>query len=89
MLFRSDALRRGSIDFALFYSPRTAAIFAELAVRAGVADCCATMMAFSISRAADAALAGLRWLDRRVAERPNQSSLLEALDRVLSERGRR
>ena len=84
----TEGLRSGSIDFALFYSPRTAAIFAELAAHAGVAECCATMMAVSISRAADAALAGLRWLDRRIAERPNQSSLLEAVDRVLSERGR-
>lgn len=78
------ALRGGSIDFALFFSPRTAAIFAELAVVAGVAECCSTITALSISRAVDRALADLRWLDRRVAERPNQSALLEALDRVLS-----
>ena len=83
-----EALRTGSIGFALFYSPRTAAIFAELAAVAAVAECCATIMAVSISRPTDAGLAGLRWFDRRVAERPNQSSLLEALDRVLSERGR-
>jgi uroporphyrinogen-III synthase len=84
----TEALRAGSIGFALFYSPRTAGIFAELAAIAGVAECCATIMTVSISPATDAALAGLRWLDRRVAERQNQSSLLEALDRVLSERGR-
>ena len=81
-----DALRGGSIDFAFFFSPRTAAIFAELAVEAGVVRCCARMTAFSISRAADATLADLPWLVRRVAERPNQSALLAALDRVLCER---
>jgi uroporphyrinogen-III synthase len=81
-----DALRSGSIDFALFLSPRTAAIFAELAAAAGVMAYCATITALSISRAADAALADLPWLDRRVAERPNQSALLAALDRVLCER---
>ena len=81
-----DALRGGAIDFALFFSPRTAAIFAELAVAAGVVPCCARMTALSISGAADAALAGLPWLDRRVAERPNQAALLAALDRVLCER---
>jgi uroporphyrinogen-III synthase len=69
-----DALRSGSIDFALFFSPRTAAIFAELAAGAGVTAYCATITALSISRAADAALADLPWLDRRVAERPNQSA---------------
>jgi uroporphyrinogen-III synthase len=84
-----DALRSGSIDFALFFSPRTAAIFAELAGAAGVTECCTTMTAVSISRAADAALGNLRWRDRRIAERPNQSALLAALDRVLSERSRR
>ena len=79
-----DSLRGNSIDFALFFSPRTAAIFAELAVAAGVVDCCATMTALSISPAVDRALADLRWLDRRIAERPSQSALLEALDRALS-----
>jgi len=81
-----DALRRGAIDFAFFFSPRTAAIFAQLAVAAGLVRCCAKITAFSISRAADATLADLPWLDRRVAERPNQSALLVALDRVLCER---
>jgi hypothetical protein len=36
--------------------------------------------AVSISGAADAALAGLAWHDRRIAERPNQPALLHALD---------
>jgi uroporphyrinogen-III synthase len=81
-----DALRGGSIDFAFFLSPRTAAIFAQLAAAAGVVPCCAKMTALSISRAADAALADFPWLDRRVAERPNQSALLAAFDRVLCER---
>jgi hypothetical protein len=39
--------------------------------------------AVSISGAADAALAGLRWHVRRIAERPNQPALLDALDQVL------
>jgi len=81
-----DALRRDTIDLAFFFSPRTAAIFAQLAVAAGVVPCCARMAALSISRAADAALADLPWLDRWVAERPNQAALLAALDRVLCER---
>jgi uroporphyrinogen-III synthase len=81
-----DALRTEAIDFALFFSPRTAAIFARLAGIAGVVECCAKVAALSISAAADAALADLPWLDRRVAERPNQAALLNLLDRVLAER---
>ena len=78
------ALRDRSIGFALFFSPRTAAIFAELADTAGVAECCSTITALSMSPAVDRGLADLRWLDRRIAERPSQSALLEALDRALS-----
>ena len=81
-------LRNGTIDFAMFFSPRTAAVFVTLAAMAGVAECCGTIAALSISPAADAALAVIEWRDRRVAERPNQSALLSLLDHVLGERQR-
>jgi uroporphyrinogen-III synthase len=81
-------LRRGAIDFALFFSPRTGEIFVRLARVAGVAESCGTITALSISRAADAALANLVWLDRRAAERPTRQALLDMLDRVLGERQR-
>src|SRR6516165_12285982 len=38
-----SALRGRTIDFALFFSPRTAAIFVRLAGSAGVAGCCRTI----------------------------------------------
>jgi uroporphyrinogen-III synthase len=82
------ALRGGTIDFAMFFSPRTAAVFVTLAGTAGVADSCETVAALSISLATDAALAPIQWLDRRVADRPNQPALLHMLDRVLGERQR-
>ena len=75
-----DSLRAGAIAFALFFSPRTAAIFVRLAGLARVDECCARVTAVSISGAADAALAGLAWHERRIAERPNQPALLHALD---------
>ena len=81
-----SALRGMVIDFALFFSPRTAAIFVRLAGIAGVAACCRAITTLSISAAADAALTGLPWRDRRVAARPNQPALLDTLDRVLAER---
>jgi len=80
------ALRSASIDFALFFSPRTAAIFTRLANAAAAAKCCAKITALSISAAADAALAGLPWLDRRTAETPNQRALIDLLDNLLAER---
>jgi uroporphyrinogen-III synthase len=80
------ALSSGTIDLALFFSPRTAAVFARLVDRTGAADSCGKMTAISISPAADAALTELPWLDRVVAERPDQPALLEALDRVLGNR---
>jgi uroporphyrinogen-III synthase len=80
------ALRAGSIDFAFFFSPRTAAIFIRLANAAAVAECCGKITALSISAAADAALAELAWLDRRIAETPNQPALLALLDHLLAER---
>ena len=80
-----SGLCSGTIAFALFFSPRTAAIFVGLAAAAGVAGSCARVTALSISAAADAALAALPWYDRRTALRPNQPDLLDALDRVLDE----
>jgi len=80
------ALRSGAIDFALFFSPRTAAIFARLAGDAEVARSCTAIAALSISAAADAIMSELPWRERRIAERPDQSALLDALDRLLAER---
>jgi uroporphyrinogen-III synthase len=81
-----SALRGRTIDFALFFSPRTAAIFVRLAGIAGVTAYCRTITALAISAAADAVLSGLPWGARRVAERPDQAALLETLDAVLAER---
>src|SRR5262249_43528861 len=83
------ALRAGAIGFALFFSPRTAAVFARLADAARVAESCGTVIALSISAATDAALADLPWHDRRIAERPDQQALLGGLDRLLDERRQR
>jgi uroporphyrinogen-III synthase len=82
------ALNAGLVDFALFFSPRTALIFVRLADRAGVAAALGSITAISISAAADAALGTVRFSERHIAERPDQPSLLTALDRVLAERRR-
>ena len=83
-----QALTAGTVDFALFFSPRTARIFAQLAERGGVAEAIDRVTAVSISAAADAGLGSLHFRERHVAKRPDQPSLLAALDRVLAERRR-
>jgi uroporphyrinogen-III synthase len=82
------ALAAGLVDFALFFSPRTAAIFARLAAQAKLGDGLAGVSAVSISAAADAALAPLAFRARLVAEQPDQEGLLAALDRFIAVRRR-
>ena len=80
------ALSAGEIDFALFFSPRTAAIFTRLAARAGVAQRCEKVTALAISAAADRALGMLPWRARLIAERPDQETMLDLVDRALAKR---
>jgi uroporphyrinogen-III synthase len=80
------ALAEGAIDFALFFSPRTSAIFAGLARAAGVAQQCGTAIALSISAAADKPLDAMPWRRRLVAKRPDQPTLLDLLDDALAAR---
>jgi uroporphyrinogen-III synthase len=83
------ALRNGLVDFALFFSPRSSAIFARLTEQAGVTAGLRSVTAVSISAAADRALGELAFGARIIAEHPDQESLLGALDRTLAERGTR
>ncbi len=76
------ALSAGRIDYALFFSPRTAAHFDRLAATAGLAPACQAVVALSLSPAVDAALASMPWRERRVAERPDLDALLAMLDRT-------
>lgn len=69
----------GEIDLALFFSPRTAAVFARLAADAGLAARLDATTAVSISAATDAALGGLPFRDRLVADAPTQAALLACI----------
>src|SRR5207244_1758941 len=66
------ALEAGLIDFALFFSPRTAAVFARLTEQAGVTESLSRVVAVSISAAADASLGATRFRGRLIAAAPNQ-----------------
>ena len=82
------ALVGGLVDFALFFSPRTAAIFARLAEQARIVAALRGVTALSISAAADASLADMAFRARHIAATPDQPGLLAALDAILAERRR-
>jgi uroporphyrinogen-III synthase len=76
------ALQAGSLDAALFFSPRTARTFATLARTAQVADACADVTAVCLSPAVADAAAALPWRDVRTAARPETAALLRTLDEL-------
>jgi uroporphyrinogen-III synthase len=71
----ASALALGTLDAALFFSPRSARVFAQLAKDHDIRR----MIAVCISRAAAAALAPLSFAEFRIAARPDQCSLLACL----------
>jgi uroporphyrinogen-III synthase len=75
----------GGFDFALFFSPRTAATFARLVEEAEVGGGLHETVAISISAAADAMLADLPFRDRDIAGAPTQAALIETLDQRLGQ----
>lgn len=86
MLTRETArlIEDAQVDLALFFSPRSAAIFARLTGAANVGPGLAAATAISISAAVDAALGELPFGARRVAARPTQAALLARIDELVS-----
>jgi uroporphyrinogen-III synthase len=72
-------LRKDALDAALYFSPRSAAIFAACVAQEGLAAQCAGMTAFCISEATAKALAPLSFHAVHVARAPNQEALLALL----------
>ncbi len=72
----------GEIDLALFFSPRSAAIFSRLVTTAAVGQGLMATVAISISRAADAALSSLPFSERLVTDTPTQAALLTLVEQL-------
>jgi uroporphyrinogen-III synthase len=70
-------LKSESLDAALFFSPRSAAIFRDAVIQAGLPT--GKLIAVCISQATAAALAPLSFAEVRVAPAPNQTALLDLL----------
>lgn len=75
-----DALRAGTVDAVLLYSPRTAKTFATLADQGELRDACKGVAAYCLSRAVADALGDLPFSAVRVAPRPEQDALLTLFD---------
>jgi len=78
-----EALRSGRLRLALFFSPRTAAVFARLAERNGVGGACRLVCACALSEAVAQALAGLVWREIRVARRPDREAMMAEVDTLV------
>ncbi|MZR23942.1 hypothetical protein GQF03_16530 [Sneathiella chungangensis] len=75
-------IKAGAIPAALFYSPRTAAIFAGLVVASGLAPYLKNMTAYCLSAAVAEKISELSWEAVEVAAEPNQENLLALLTAV-------
>jgi uroporphyrinogen-III synthase len=73
----ADALMQGTVQAAMFFSPRSARVFAACMTAAGLST--ESLIAFCISAATADALEDLPFADRRVAAAPNQAALLACL----------
>lgn len=78
------ALLDGEVDLVLFFSPRTAKTFVDLAKAEGLEPACEKLEAFCLSEAVAAAADPIMWRRVMVAQTPTQDSLLATLDKRLS-----
>jgi len=75
-----EAIRTGAIDGILFYSPRTASIFVELAERAGIKGDLDAVAAYCLSEAVARRIEDLTWRVIGIANRPDQESMLALVE---------
>ncbi|MBT4769605.1 MAG: uroporphyrinogen-III synthase [Rhodospirillaceae bacterium] len=80
----ATGLAAGDLDFALFFSPRTATAFVSLVTQEGFGEACREMTAYALSAAVADVLKELPWRRISVASRPDMESLLAVLDADLA-----
>jgi len=74
-----DALQEGTLDAALYYSPRSARVFADCVRKAELGDRCGRVVACCISRGTADALAPLAFQAVRVASHPDGEAIIALL----------
>ena len=70
------ALKTGYVEGVLFYSPRTARVFGELAQEAGLGAGLGSLTAYCLSEAVAEAASPFAYKAYRVAKTPNEATLL-------------
>lgn len=78
------ALRDGSLDGALFFSPRTASQFLRLVEAAGLASTLSRVTGFALSEAVARVLAPAGFRQRHIAEEPTQTAMLHLIATLMS-----
>lgn len=78
------ALLDGEVDMVMFFSPRTAKTFVDLAVAEGLEPACERLEALCLSEPVAKAADPIMWRRVMVAPQPTQDSLLATLDKRLS-----
>lgn len=72
-------LTNGKITSALFFSPRTAKVFMQNLERHGLQDCLSKVAAYCLSASVAEELKQGSWAEVRIAQKPDQDSLLELI----------
>lgn len=80
-----SAIAAGAVDAAMFFSPRSAASFVSLVQDAALTGDCGHIRAFGLSDAVAMALSPVSWRAVYIAPEPTQESLLEILERELTD----
>jgi uroporphyrinogen-III synthase len=75
-----------AVDLVILFSPRSAETFARLVRDAGLADAMARVAVLGLSKAVIDAAEALPWVERIAADRPDEDSLLMAIDRLAQQR---
>jgi uroporphyrinogen-III synthase len=78
-----QGLRAGRYQLVLFYSPRTAGIFADLVEAYGLQERLQDSLALCLSEAVAGRAQALRWRGIEVAGSPDQESMLALVRRVI------
>ena len=74
-----QAIKEGSVDGILFYSPRTAETFVGLALDAGLAGAFKGIAALCLSQAVAEKAGSIDWRELCVAERPDQAAMVDVV----------
>lgn len=78
----ATALRDRTLDYVLFFSPRTGRIFAELVEKAGLAHTCDSLTAICLSEAVASEISGLSWRETVTAKLPTTAALLSVITEI-------